>query len=68
MCFAATRDLLISLALTAGFIILAMGVSRRGQEGMENPADKEGELRRIAGLDVRVQQPAYDANSPELFS
>ena len=36
LAFTATRDVIVSIFLTAGFVILAMGVSRRGQEGMTN--------------------------------
>lgn len=53
--FMATRDLLISIFLTAGFVILAMGISRRSQEGMKNP-------------EPEVNQPAYDASVPPMYS
>lgn len=55
LAFTATRDIAVSLLLTAGFVILAMGVSRRGQEGMVNPPKKE------------ANQPAYDSSAPPLF-
>ena len=58
MCYIATREIITSIALTAGFVILAMGVSRRGPEGMENPKKKE----------VKIEQPAHDTTAPELFS
>ena len=36
VCFVGTRDLVTSLLLTAGFIIIAQGVSSRSREGMRN--------------------------------
>lgn len=36
VCFVATRDVVVSLLLTAAFVILAQGVSRRSREGMRN--------------------------------
>lgn len=62
LCYTATRDLLTSIALTAGFVILAMGISRRGQEGMKNP-----DIPKKSGLGV-VEQPAYDTSVPKLFA
>jgi flagellar biosynthesis component FlhA len=67
MCYIATREIITSIALTAGFVILAMGVSRRGQEGMENP-EKKDEIRKRAGIEGSVEQPAYDTTAPQLFS
>ena len=38
VCFIGTKDLVISLILTASFVILASGLFRgRGREGMTNP-------------------------------
>lgn len=67
LCYSATRDLMVSITLTAGFVILAMGVSRRGQEGMANPEKKDTPLRKAAGLDKDVEQPAYDTDHKPLF-
>lgn len=36
VCFVGTRDVIVSLLLTAAFVILAQGVSRRSREGMRN--------------------------------
>jgi len=36
VCFVGTRDLVTSILLTAGFIIIAQGVSSRSREGMRN--------------------------------
>lgn len=58
LCYTATHDLVTSIALTAGFVILAMGISRRGPEGMENPKKGTGQ----------VEQPAHDAKAPPLFA
>jgi hypothetical protein len=58
VCFVGTRDLVISLLLTAGFIIIASGISRRSREGMENE-EKEP----ISEAD----QPAYDSSVPPMF-
>lgn len=63
VCFAATRDIITSIFLTAGFIILATGISRRGQEGMANPEPVPA----ADPNDPRVGQPAYDTSVPPLF-
>lgn len=41
VCFVATRDVVVSLVLTAAFVVLAQGVSRRSREGMRNREVKE---------------------------
>lgn len=41
VCFVGTRDIVVSLILTAAFIILAQGVSRRSREGMRNQKVEE---------------------------
>lgn len=68
LCYSATRDLITSIALTAGFVVLAMGVSRRGQEGMANPEPQPDPLRTAAGLTQPVEQPAYDTTARLLFN
>ena len=50
LAFTATRDIVVSIFLTAGFVILAMGVSRRGQEGMTN--------QQAVGISPPASQPA----------
>jgi hypothetical protein len=60
VCFVGTRDLVTSLLLTAGFVILAQGVSSRSREGMKNKATMEDEA-------PVVNQPAYDPSAPPLF-
>ena len=58
VCFVGTRDIIISLILTAAFIIIATGVSRRSREGMENKEKKKP---------MEAQNPAYDTTVPLLF-
>jgi len=68
VCFVGTRDLVTSLLLTAGFVILASGFirgnSQFAREGMEDTP--EGKMRKSAGL-RKVDQPAYDADHKPLF-
>lgn len=58
VCFVGTRDLITSILLTAGFIIISTGVSARSREGMEN-MKVEGE---------KTDNPAYDASTPPMFT
>lgn len=55
VCFVGTRDIVISLILTAAFIIIATGVSRRSREGMENQEEK------------KTVNAAYDTSAPPMF-
>jgi len=57
VCFVGTRNLIVSLLLTAGFVVLASGFLRNHPEGMANPDKK---LRTSAGLPAHVDSPAYD--------
>ena len=61
VCFVGTRDIVISLLLTAGFIIIAQGVSSRSREGMENKKKIEAE-------EKKVDQPAVDESIPPMFT
>jgi hypothetical protein len=61
VCFVGTHDLVVSLLLTAGFIIIAQGVSARSREGMENKKKMEEE-------EKKVDQPATDESIPPLFT
>jgi hypothetical protein len=55
VCFIATRDVVTSTILTAGYVILATGVSRkRPLEGMTNK-------------ETKVENPAWDSQAPVLF-
>ena len=40
VCFVGTRDVVTSILLTAGFVILAQGVSSKSREGMANQASQ----------------------------
>jgi hypothetical protein len=57
VCFVGTRDLVTSILLTAGFIIIAQGVSHRSREGMRN---KEEDVKPV------VESPAWDSSVPAL--
>ena len=60
VCFVGTHDIVISILLTAAFIIISTGVSMKNREGMRNqkPVEPGGS---------RADQPAYDTASPLLF-
>lgn len=60
VCFVGTRDIVVSTLLTAGYIIIAQGVSSKNREGMENKKKLEKE-------EKKVDQPAYDRNLPPMF-
>ena len=60
VCFIATSDIVHSTLLTAGYIIIASGVSRRGPEGMTNPG-------KVDSGNSKADQPAYDKTAPLLF-
>jgi hypothetical protein len=59
VCFIATRDIVHSTLLTAGYIIIASGVSRRSAEGMANQKVDAGVS--------KADWPAYDKNVPPMF-
>lgn len=69
ICFVGTRDLVTSLLLTAGFVVLASGFlrgnSKFSREGMEDTPEQK--MRKSAGL-RKVDQPAYDAEHKTLFN
>jgi hypothetical protein len=60
VCFIATRDIVHSTLLTAGYIIIASGVSRRSAEGMTNPGKVDPGV-------SKADHPAYDKSAPLLF-
>ena len=68
LCFVGTRDLIVSILLTAGFVILAGGLIRGSsvyaREGMDNKS--KDPLRSKAGL-RDCDQPAYDTKEPPMF-
>lgn len=60
VCFVGTRDIVTSVLLTAGFIIIAQGVSSQSREGMENK-------KKVEESDKKVDQPASDDKTPPMF-
>ena len=68
VCFVGTRDLVVSIILTAGFVVLAGGLfrgkSEYAREGMHNSPDRT--LREKAGL-KGCDHPAYDKETPPMF-
>jgi len=60
VCFVGTRDIVVSTLLTAGYIIIAQGVSSKHREGMQNK-------KKIEESEKNVDQPAYDPSIPRLF-
>jgi hypothetical protein len=61
VCFVGTRDLVVSILLTAGFIIIAQGVSSRSREGMANK-------KKLEESEKKVDQPATDESIPPIFT
>lgn len=60
VCFVGTRDLVTSIVLTAGFIIIAQGVSSRSREGMANKEKAEAQETFV------VESPAWDTSVPAI--
>jgi len=67
-CFVGTRDIVTSILLTAGFVVIAGGLFRGkgpfSREGMENP---DLAMRAAAGLSNHADQPAYSKEEKPLF-
>lgn len=63
VCFVGTRDIIVSILLTAAFIIISTGVSMKNREGMQN---KKALPKEPGGS--RADQPAYDTKTPMLFA
>ncbi len=61
VCFVGTRDLIISLLLTAGFVILAQGVSSKSREGMATKKETEES-------EPTVDQTAFDPSIEPMFT
>jgi len=53
VCFVGTRDVVVATILTAGYIIIAQGISSKNREGMENKKKEP-----------KVDCPACDAAAP----
>lgn len=68
VCFIGTRSLVVSVILTAAFIILSAGIFRGksdyAREGMTT--DGNTAMRAAAGLAGQIDAPAYDS-SPAMF-
>ena len=68
VCFIGTRDVIVSILLTAGFVVLAGGLFRGtsvySREGMTS--GPEDDMRKKAGL-KDCDQPAYDKDTPPMF-
>jgi hypothetical protein len=47
VCFVGTRDIVTSILLTAGFVILAQGVYSKSREGMANKQKVEEETKKV---------------------
>jgi hypothetical protein len=67
-CFLGTRNLVVSLLLTAAFVVIAGGLFRGkgpfSREGLINPDHK---MRSQAGLPMNVDQPGYFKDEKPLF-
>jgi hypothetical protein len=59
VCFVGTHDIILSLVLTAAFIIISTGVSMKNREGMA--------LKKVDAIESKADQPAYDTRTPLLF-
>ena len=62
VCFVGTRDIIVSILLTAAFIIISTGVSMKNREGMANQ-----KARKVEPGGSRADHPAYDTKAPLLF-
>lgn len=66
-CFVGTRDIVVSIILTAAFVVLAGGIFRGkgpfSKEGMSNP---DLAMRAAAGLSGHVDSPGYDKEQKPL--
>ena len=54
VCFVGTKDVIVATLLTAGYIIIAQGVSSRSREGMKNAKEEV----------KKVDSPAYAEDKP----
>lgn len=70
-CFVGTRNIPVSLLLTAALIIISTGLYRGGyfaREGMHNKKEtKDDKLRKEAGLPGTIDKPAYDTTHGHMF-
>ena len=70
-CFIGTRSIVVSIILTAAFVVLSAGLFRGksdyAKEGMNNGATQMTAMRAAAGLMGEVDQPGYDKKEPPMF-
>jgi len=66
VCFVGTRNLLVSILLTAGFVILAGGLFRGASVFSREGMQSGDSLRDKAGLRP-CDQPAYDTKEAPMF-
>lgn len=67
VCFIGTKNLIVSILLTAGFVTLASGFFRQ-QEGFEEEITEDERMRLEAGLRPKIDQPGYDKEIRPLFT
>lgn len=71
-CFIGTRSIVVSVILTAAFVVLSAGLfrgkSEYAKEGMIAGAGQIDAMRAAAGLMGEVDQPGYDKKDPPMFS
>lgn len=61
VCFVGTRDVVVATILTAAYIILAQGISRKSREGMRN-MKKHDEI----DMEKHINKATY--NDPPMFT
>jgi hypothetical protein len=61
VCFVGTRDVVTSVLLTAGFVIIAQGVSSKSREGMANK-------KKVEEASKEVENPSFDPSVPPMFT
>lgn len=67
VCFVGTRNIIVSVLLTSGFVILASGILRgKSTYAREGMCDSDAKMRSDAGLG-EVDAPAYDTKIPNMF-
>lgn len=70
-CFIGTRSIVVSIILTAAFVVLSAGLfrgkSEYAKEGMASGATQMTAMRAAAGLMGEVDEPGYDKKVPPMF-
>ena len=62
VCFVGTRDILVSIVLTAAFIIISTGISLKNREGMANSTKP------VDAIGSKADSPPFDTSAPLLFT